>query len=120
MWPNPQFPSDLATFTEEILMENFIFCAVRSKSKAANRKVKRKTNRRQIFPTVCNATSKKNISLKEGLFDKMVFNLFRKGQLEDFLARYCIRKNDSTPVSSYSNCEERYEERCQTLFGLLV
>ena len=23
----PQFPVDLVTFTEEILMENFIFCA---------------------------------------------------------------------------------------------
>ena len=39
MWPNPLFPADLVTFTEEILneklhllkkslMENFIFCAV--------------------------------------------------------------------------------------------
>ena len=28
MWPNPQFPVDLVTFTEEILMENFIFYAV--------------------------------------------------------------------------------------------
>ena len=28
MWPNPQFPADLVTFTEEILMENSIFCAV--------------------------------------------------------------------------------------------
>ena len=28
MWPNPQFPVDLVTFTEEIFMENFIFCAV--------------------------------------------------------------------------------------------
>ena len=28
MWPNPQFPADLVTFTEEILMENLIFCAV--------------------------------------------------------------------------------------------
>ena len=25
---NPLFPADLVTFTEEILMENFIFCAV--------------------------------------------------------------------------------------------
>ena len=25
---NPQFPADLITFTEEILNENFIFCAV--------------------------------------------------------------------------------------------
>ena len=25
MWPDPQFPADLVTFTEEILMENFIF-----------------------------------------------------------------------------------------------
>ena len=24
---NPQFPADLVTFTEEFLMENFIFCA---------------------------------------------------------------------------------------------
>ena len=29
MWPNPQEIADLATFTEEILMENFIFCAVK-------------------------------------------------------------------------------------------
>ena len=28
MWPNPQFPADLVTFTEETLMENFISCAV--------------------------------------------------------------------------------------------
>ena len=28
MLPNPQFPADLVTFTVEILMENFIFCAV--------------------------------------------------------------------------------------------
>ena len=29
MWPNPQFPVDLVTFTEEIFnMENFIFSAV--------------------------------------------------------------------------------------------
>ena len=28
MWPNPQFPTYLVTFTEETLMENFIFCAV--------------------------------------------------------------------------------------------
>ena len=28
MWPNPQFPAHLVTFTEKILNENFIFCAV--------------------------------------------------------------------------------------------
>ena len=28
MWPNPQETADLVTFTEEILKENFIFCAV--------------------------------------------------------------------------------------------
>ena len=28
MWPNLEETSDLTTFTEEILMENFIFCAV--------------------------------------------------------------------------------------------
>ena len=28
MWPNPQETADLVTFTEEILMKNFIFCAV--------------------------------------------------------------------------------------------
>ena len=28
MWPNPQFPVNLVTFTEKILIENFIFCAV--------------------------------------------------------------------------------------------
>ena len=27
MWPNPQFPSDLVTFTEEILNEKLHFCA---------------------------------------------------------------------------------------------
>ena len=27
MWANPQKSADLVTFTEEILMENFIFCA---------------------------------------------------------------------------------------------
>ena len=25
MWPNPQFPADLVTFSREIWMENFIF-----------------------------------------------------------------------------------------------
>ena len=29
MWPNPQFPADLITFTVKSLMENFIFCAVK-------------------------------------------------------------------------------------------
>ena len=29
MWPNPQFPADLITFTEESLIEIFIFCAVK-------------------------------------------------------------------------------------------
>ena len=28
MWRNPQETADLLTFTEEILMENFIFCVV--------------------------------------------------------------------------------------------
>ena len=28
MWPNPQFPEDLATFTEKIPNGNLIFCAV--------------------------------------------------------------------------------------------
>ena len=28
MLPNPPFPADLVTFTVEILMENFIVCAV--------------------------------------------------------------------------------------------
>ena len=28
MWPNPQFPADLVTFTEEFRNGNFIFCAV--------------------------------------------------------------------------------------------
>ena len=28
MWPNPQETADLVTFTEETLMEKFIFCAV--------------------------------------------------------------------------------------------
>ena len=28
MWPNPQFPSDLVTFTEEIPNEKLHFCAV--------------------------------------------------------------------------------------------
>ena len=28
MWLNPQETAELVTFTEEILMENFIFCAV--------------------------------------------------------------------------------------------
>ena len=28
MLPNLQFPTNLVTFTEEILNENFIFCAV--------------------------------------------------------------------------------------------
>ena len=28
MWPNPQFSVDLIKFTEEILNEHFIFCAV--------------------------------------------------------------------------------------------
>ena len=28
MWPYPQEAADLVTFTEESLMENFIFCAM--------------------------------------------------------------------------------------------
>ena len=28
MWPNPQFPADLVTFTEEIFNEKHYFCAV--------------------------------------------------------------------------------------------
>ena len=28
MWPNQQFMADLITFTVEILMEKFMFCAV--------------------------------------------------------------------------------------------
>ena len=28
MWPNPQETAGLVTFTERILMENLIFCAV--------------------------------------------------------------------------------------------
>ena len=28
MWPNPQFPADLITFTEEILNGKLRFCAV--------------------------------------------------------------------------------------------
>ena len=28
MWPNPQFPANLVTFTEKTLMKNFTFCAV--------------------------------------------------------------------------------------------
>ena len=31
MWANPQILADLVTFTEEILMKNFIFCAVHAK-----------------------------------------------------------------------------------------
>ena len=27
MWPNPQFPADLATLTEEMLNENFLCSA---------------------------------------------------------------------------------------------
>ena len=30
MWPNPQFPADLVTFTEEILNGKLHFCAVKS------------------------------------------------------------------------------------------
>ena len=29
MGPNPQFPADLVTFTEEILNEKFTFCEVK-------------------------------------------------------------------------------------------
>ena len=28
MWPNPQFPVDFVIFTEEILNEKLLFCAV--------------------------------------------------------------------------------------------
>ena len=34
MWPNPQFPTDLVTFTEEILHEKLHF--MHSKKKASN------------------------------------------------------------------------------------
>ena len=30
MRPNSQFPADLVSFTKESLMENFIFCAMKS------------------------------------------------------------------------------------------
>ena len=33
MWPNQQFPVDLAKFTEKIINENFIFCAVKERKK---------------------------------------------------------------------------------------
>ena len=36
MWPNPQFPEDLVTFTEEILMENFTFLCSSSYSSGLN------------------------------------------------------------------------------------
>ena len=36
MWPNSQFPADFVTFTKEILMENFIFCAVMAKYHCPN------------------------------------------------------------------------------------
>ena len=32
MWPNLQFSADLVAFSEEILTENFIFCAVRQRN----------------------------------------------------------------------------------------
>ena len=28
MWPNPQKTTDMDTFTEQILIENYIFCGV--------------------------------------------------------------------------------------------
>ena len=31
MWPNPQFPADLVTFTEEILNGKLDFCAETNK-----------------------------------------------------------------------------------------
>ena len=31
MWPNPQFPPDLATFTEEIVNRKLHLCAVHDK-----------------------------------------------------------------------------------------
>ena len=42
MWPNPQFPADLVTFTDEILNEKFHFlceialCSFESKNQIAN------------------------------------------------------------------------------------
>ena len=43
MWPIPQFPADLVTFTES-LMENFIFCIVITliEKKEEQKKIKRK------------------------------------------------------------------------------
>ena len=32
MWPNPQFPADLVTFTEKSFMGNFISCAMLRRS----------------------------------------------------------------------------------------
>ena len=32
MWRNLQFSADLVAFSEEILIENFIFCAVRQRN----------------------------------------------------------------------------------------
>ena len=39
MWPNPDFPADLVTFTEKSLTKNFISCAV-SEELFVNRKDK--------------------------------------------------------------------------------
>ena len=33
MWPNQPFPVYLAKFTEKIINENFIFCAVKERKK---------------------------------------------------------------------------------------
>ena len=37
MWPNPQFPADLDHLLKKILMENFIFLAVKSLYKSTRK-----------------------------------------------------------------------------------
>ena len=44
MWKNPQETEDLVTFTEEILNQNFIFCALQNAGICVDRH-----NRPQVF-----------------------------------------------------------------------
>ena len=51
MWPNPQFPVDLVTFTEELLYGNFIFFVV-TESHSVIMKIIRLIKQRSLLSTI--------------------------------------------------------------------
>ena len=69
MSPNPKFPADLAPFTEKILMENFIFGAVKAKTFRSTE---------HPFPMLRNAMTNALFTLKLLLFFGVVLKCCRK------------------------------------------